>query len=248
MVAMYGNYTMIINKCSQLFNSVLNSVNAGVGNLVAEGDIDKMLKVFWELTTIRHCIAGILCFSIFFFIEPFISLWLGGEYILDRTILVLFVIFIYISNSRGVIDSYNHAHGLYADVWAAWTELIINVAVTIVGGILWGIYGILYGKIVSLTVIVVFWKPYYLFHSGLHLPISIYWNGTIRYLIIFILSFFVGKWILIVYPLSPYNNYLTWIGYCLTGIFGYLICNITLLWIFAKGSKDCIRRIKNINK
>lgn len=248
MVTMYGNYSMIISKLTLLFNSVLNSVGAGIGNLIAEGDKKKMLSVFWELTTIRHFVAGFICFSIYNFIEPFISLWLGGEYILDKTILVLFTIYIYIANSRGVVDSYNHSHGLYGDVWAAWAELIINVSVTIAGGLLWGISGILLGKIVSLSFIVVFWKPYYLFNAGLHLPITIYWNGTVRYYIIFAISFIVGVWATTKYPLSPYMNFLTWIGFCLTGISAYLLCNISLLYLFAKGAEDLISRLKQIKK
>ena len=248
MVSMYGNYAMIISKLSMLFNSVLNSVGAGIGNLVAEGDKKKMISVFWELTSIRHFIAGLMCFSVFFFIEPFISLWLGNEYILDRTILILFSLYIYIANSRGVVDSFNHSHGLYGDVWAAWAELVINVIVTIAGGLLWGIAGVLLGKIVSLTFIVIFWKPYYLFNSGLHLPVSIYWGGAIRYYLIIIISFGVGKWFLMQYPLSPYTDFLSWIGFCATGLFGFLLCNITLYLLFAKGTKDSIQRIKNIRK
>lgn len=239
---------MVISKLTLLFNSVLNSVGAGIGNLIAEGDKKKMLSVFWELTTIRHFVAGFISFSIYNFIEPFISLWLGGEYVLDKTILVLFTIYIYIANSRGVVDSYNHSHGLYGDVWAAWAELIINVCVTIAGGLLWGISGILLGKIVSLLFIVIFWKPYYLFSAGLHLPISIYWNGTIRYYIIFAISFIVGAWATTTYPLSPYKNFMTWIGFCLTGISAYLLCNISMLYLFAKGAKDFISRLKEIKK
>ena len=158
MVAYYGNYMMIINKITLLFHSVLESVNAGIGNLVAENDREKMMEVFWELMTIRHFVAGLLCYCIFHFIEPFISLWLGVEYILDRRILTLLVVFIYITNSRGVVDAFNHAHGLYADVWSAWVELIINVSITILGGLYWGIIGLLLGKIVSLFFIVIFFQ------------------------------------------------------------------------------------------
>jgi hypothetical protein len=64
MVAYYGNYIMIISKISLLFKSALDSVNAGIGNLVAEGDKSQMFKVFWELMTIRHFVAGVLCYSI----------------------------------------------------------------------------------------------------------------------------------------------------------------------------------------
>ena len=95
MVTMYSNYNIIISKLTLLFNSALNSVGAGIGNLIAEGDKKKILCVFWELTTIRHFIAGFICFCIYNFIEPFICLWLGREYVLNRTILILFTIYIY---------------------------------------------------------------------------------------------------------------------------------------------------------
>ena len=124
MVAYYGNYTMIIYKVSQLFTFVLDSVGAGVGNLVAEGDKKNMMKVFWELMAIRHFIAGFLVTSLYFLLEPFISLWLGPQYIMDRTILILLLIYIYMMQSRGVVDMFNHAHGLYADTWSAWAELV----------------------------------------------------------------------------------------------------------------------------
>ena len=168
MVAYYGNYTMIVAKIGLLFSSVLDSTYAGVGNLIAEGNKQNIKKVFWELMAIRHFVAGFLCYSIYHFIEPFICIWLGPEYVLDHNILILLCTHIYISTSRGVVDMYNHSHGLYADVWAAWSELIINVVITIVAGYYLGIVGILLGKVASTLIIIVLWKPYYLFHSGLH--------------------------------------------------------------------------------
>lgn len=244
MVAYYGNYIMIISKISLLFKSALDAVNAGIGNLVAEGDKKHMLAIFWELMTIRHFIAGILCFSIYFFIEPFICLWLGKEYILDHNILVLLAIYIYISNSRGVVDAFNHAHGLYADVWSAWAELILNVSITIAAGIYYGILGILLGKLISVGFIVILWKPYYLFSSGFKEHIAIYWNGTIRYYLIFGLSFFLGYNINQIIPVSPYTSFYSWILYCSMSIMAYLLINVILLFCFAKGTKDCFKRIK----
>ena len=244
MVAYYGNYIMIISKISLLFKSALDSVNAGIGNLVAEGDKKHMLHVFWELMTIRHFVAGLLCFSIYSYIEPFINLWLGNEYILDHTILILLSIYIYISNSRGVVDAFNHAHGLYADVWSAWAELILNVSITIVAGIYYGIIGILLGKLVSICFIVIFWKPYYLFSSGFKMEIAVYWNGTIRYYLIFGLTFVLCYQINKIIPINPYKTFISWILYSTISILVYLSINCTLLLCFAKGAKDCIKRIK----
>ena len=244
MVAYYGNYTMIIYKVSQLFTFVLDGVGAGVGNLVAEGDKKNMMKVFWELMAIRHFIAGFLVTSLYFLLEPFISLWLGPQYIMDRTILILLLIYIYMMQSRGVVDMFNHAHGLYADTWSAWAELILNVGITLIAGYFYGIIGILLGKIVSVFLIVVFWKPYYLFSSGFKLPISDYWNGTIRYYLIFGISFMAICLLNRFNIINPSSNWFSLIGYSCIVCGCYLIINIILLYSFAKGMKDIVLRVK----
>ncbi len=248
MVAYYSNYMMIINKITLLFHSVLESVNAGIGNLVAENDKKKMINVFWELMTIRHFVAGLLSYSIFHYIEPFIFLWLGKDFIINHHILVLLIVFIYITNSRGVVDAFNHAHGLYSDVWSAWVELLINISITIIGGIYWGIIGILLGKIVSLSFIVIFWKPYYLFKCGFKLPISHYWSGAIKYYIISAIAFVFGSQLTKLIPISPYQGFVQWAEYSLLSLISWLIIEIVLLLLFVKHTFNCIIRIKKIVK
>jgi len=248
MVAYYGNYTMIVSKIGMLFSSVLDSISAGVGNLIAEGNQHNIMKVFWELMTIRHFVAGILCFSIYHFIEPFISIWLGSEYILSRDILLLLSLHIYLSSSRGVVDMYNHSHGLYADVWSAWAELIINVSITLIAGYFWGISGILLGKITSTILIIVLWKPYYLFHSGLHKSYADYWNGAARNFLVSIISIGAAHYMLRYIGINAADGYLSWILYCLTGLFIYMVINLTLILLFCKGAKDSMLRLSQIIK
>ena len=248
MVAFYGNYMMIIAKLSLFFNSLFDGINAGVGNLVAEGNMKNTMKVFWEMMFIRHFIAGFMVFALYTMIEPFIALWLGEKYIMDHAILVLLMIYLYISNSRGAVDMYNHAYGLYADTWSAWVELAINVSITIVFGLKYGIIGILLGKIISVIPIVIFWKPYYLFKSGLKLSYKEYWFGAIRFYIIFALSFVLSNMIGKIIPIPPYNGYGQWIMLGIILIPIYLIINISLLCIFTQGARTCIMRVPLINR
>lgn len=248
MVAFYGNYMIIISKLISLFSAVTGSVGASIGNLVAEGNKQSMMKVFWEFTTIQHTIAAILSFSLYTFIEPFIAHWLGPEYIMDRWILVLLIIYIYITNSRTSVDSFNYAHGLYADVWSAWAELIINVSITIIGGLKWGIIGILLGKITSLLAIVVIWKPYYLFTSGFKEPVSIYWKGVIRNYSISISAFLLATYAIRYIPVDPYHSIWDWAIYAATGMVIFLTIDLGATLLFAKGAKDSLYRIKIIRK
>ena len=244
MVAYYGNYLIIISKLISLFSAASGSVGASVGNLVAEGNKERMLKVFWEYTTIQHTIAAILAFSLYAFLEPFISHWLGSEYIMDNRILILLVVYIYITNSRNSVDSFNYAHGLYADVWSAWAELIINLSVTIICGLKWGIIGILLGKIASLIPIVVIWKPYYLFTAGFKESVSIYWKGVLRNYTISAFAFFSATYILKQIPIDPYHTIWSWIEYAAIGMVIFLTIDLTTTLLFAKGAKDSLKRIR----
>ena len=244
MVAYYGNYTMIIAKISLLFSSVLDSFGAGIGNLIAEGNKQNIMKVFWELNTIMHFVAGILFFIIFHFLEPFISIWLGPEYILGRDVLLLLCIIRYFNASRVIVQVFSSAHGLFSDVWAAWTELAINVIITIIAGYYWGISGILLGKVISIGFIAMLWKPYYLFTSGFHESYLSYWSGTSRNIIVSIISFVTTHILLKFIPINALEGYWAWFLYCTIGMFIYLSINIILIILFCKGAKDSIQRLK----
>lgn len=245
MVAFYGNYTIITTKVGQLFTSILGSMEASIGNLVAEGNKQNIMRVFWEITTIRHFVAGFLCFSIYHFMEPFISLWLGAEYILSREILILLVLSIYIGTSRGSVDMFNATHGLFADTWTAWLELFLTIVITLIGGYLWGIAGILLNKVITTTLIGLLWKPYYLFHSGLHLSYSTYWKGASRNFIVSIISFAVAHALLEMFDSTP-QNYMQLFYIATIGVLIYLAINLTLIYLFCKGAKDFYMRILSI--
>ena len=246
MVAYYGNYTLIISRLGNLFSTVLGSMEASVGNLVAEGNKKKIIEVFWEMTTIRHFVAGFLCFNIYHFIEPFISLWLGPEYVMTKDILILLIINLYIGASRTSVDMFNSTHGLFADTWSAWVELFMTIVLTIVGGYLWGIFGLLLSRAITTSTIGLIWKPYYLFHSGFHLKYSFYWSGVYRNYLVSICSFLFGHFILIILPFNPFDNWSILLLYICIGTLSFLIINLMLIYMFCRGSKDTISRLIRI--
>ena len=186
-VAFYGNYTIITSKLNFLVNVLSDGMNAGVGNLVAEGDEKNIMKVFWELTAVRFLISGAIVFSLLLFLQPFVTYWFGRQYRLSDLIVFLLVFNIFIYLSRGVVENYISAHGLYSDIWVAWTELALNICITLCLAPFYGIVGILLGKILSVFFIAVFWKPYFLFSRGLKQSVTVYWRGMAPYYLIFLL-------------------------------------------------------------
>lgn len=212
-IAFYGNYTMIINKLNVMVNILSEGLSAGVGNLLAEGNEHNIMKVFWEMTAARFLILGIIIFSLLIFTQPFIVCWLGERYLLSDVIVNLLILNLFIRYQSAAVYIYMGSAGLFGDVWAAWTELILNLAITFSLAPFLGIAGILLGKIISFGIISIFWKPYYLFSQTFHKSVWEYWRGMAPYYIIFALFTGLSLWLRYTIIDSHVDSFLTLIGY-----------------------------------
>ena len=248
MVAYYGNYTMVIGKLTAAFFTMFSGISAGIGNLVAEGNKKHILDIFWQLSSLKYFITGILIFTLSFLINPLIVWWLGEEYKLSIFIVILLMINLFIMQTRQFVDSFNHTHGLYGDVWAAWAEFIINIIVTVSIAINWGIIGILMGKIISLLVIVVIWKPYYLFTQGIKEPVTTYWKVVgIYYLCFFIsLSFMIS--LILIFKAEPDPDLFSMILFGVRIVIPTILLYAILLYIWGKGFREITTRVPIIKK
>lgn len=137
---------------------------------------------------------------------------------------------------------YISACGLFSDVWAAWTELALNISVTLCLAPCYGIIGILLGKITSVFFIAFFWKPYFLFSQGLHKKVSVYWGGMAKHYIIF--AFFITFAIIIKNHIIEPNsyNFTNLIGYGAITYIPLIILYFLVLLATTKGMKYFIAR------
>lgn len=188
LVAYYGNYMVIVTGVMLLINALFNSIGAGIGNLVAEGDRARIMRVFEELFSVRFLISAVAACVFFILAQPFIVIWLGGKYLLPTSTLALIALTLFLNTSRNSVDSYINAYGLFRDVWAPITEAILNLGLSVVFGFFSGLNGILCGVIASLLLIVFIWKPYFLFTAGFHRSIKIYIIIYARHLLALILA------------------------------------------------------------
>lgn len=207
LVAKYENYMMIVLSLNNLANQMFNSIGAGIGHLVAEGNKEKILRFFWEMIALKHYIATVLCFGALMFSHAFITLWVGEEFRLDNQILILIVLFIFISLTRSC-ELFTIAYGLFDDVWAPVTECLLNMSLSVALGYYWGLPGIIMGIIISLVSIILIWKPYYLFCKGFQTPVWEYWKNYLKYPIVSWLM--LGGSILFVLPsIGNINNFMS---------------------------------------
>ena len=241
-VAFYGNYTIVTSKLNYLVNVLGQGLNAGVGNLIAEGNENNTMKVFWEMTAARYLILGIVIFPLLLFLQSFVGLWFGERYLLSEFVVHLIILNIFLMLHNGTVLIFIGAHGLFSDIWAVWTEFLLNITITLLLAPHFGIVGILIGKMISIAFSGVIWKPYFLFTQGFHKSVKVFWKGMVPYYVAFFL--FVAICILI-RPLIivPYVNSLTMLVVIGIGLLVPLILLYFLtLFFLTKGMKFFVAR------
>ena len=250
LVALYTNYTILTQKLEGLISGVINSTGAAIGNLIAEGDQTKILKVFRELLAIRLFVASVAAACIYKFSSKFIGVWLGNEYILNDHIVALIAILSGLSIARGVLDQFCYGHGLFADIWAPYAESIIMVVISIACGYYWGLLGVLCGPLASIIAIIYIWKPFYLFSGGFKQSVFIYWKLFIINLSATAISFLTTNFIFNI-VISPHILFDNWKGLITGGIIYTImivVITTTVYYITSTGFRDFVHRSKLFKK
>lgn len=183
LVAIYGNYMLIIGGITLLVNAFFNGMSAGIGNLVAEGNKSKIKSFYWECVSVRYWFASVLCFGLLMLTHSFILLWVGEKFILPMETFSLLLIYVFIVSTR-VHDIFIAGYGMYQDIWAPIFEAIVNIGCSILFGYYWGLNGIIGGVVLSLFLVIFCWKPYFLFRFGFKDSIKEYIRACMKYLLL----------------------------------------------------------------
>lgn len=248
LVAIYGNYMLIVNGFISLLNAIFNGMAASVGNLVSEVKKDRILGVFRELFTSRFFIVTTLAFGIYTLGNPFIILWIGAEYKLENTSLALIVIIFYLNTHRSVVDSFINAYGLFKDIWAPIAEAVLNIGGSILLGYFFGLNGILLGVIISLVIIVFCWKPYFLFTNALEYPVTWFLKLYLKHLVVFILVFIIVSSLLHYSSIDAEKSIRNLFFYGILSIVSYSSFLYIGLYVCEPGMRQFTRRFIKMTK
>ncbi|WP_400078915.1 lipopolysaccharide biosynthesis protein [Winogradskyella sp. R77965] len=248
MVAFVGNYQMVMNNINLLVGKLFDGTNASVGNLVAENDLKNMMKVFWEFMALRFFIAGCTSILLYLGFDSLISLWLGDKYLLSNTILLVLIIIFFMLQVRQPVDSFKQAYGLYDDIWSPVIQSVINLVLSIIFVLKYGVIGVFLGTLISQFIIVMLWRPYYVFKYGFKINHFQYWKGFGFHLLCFAATYTVYHYISINLSVESSTDFLSLILKLLK--FGVLFFGIyfAILTLFSRGFKNLLVRILELIK
>lgn len=157
-VAIYGNYMLVVSALSIIFSSFYASLTASLGNALVtesrEANLTRFNAVLWMNGVIVAWAT--ICMACLY--QAFMNIWMGEKMVPDSTML-LFCVFFYVTQIRKTVLTFKNAAGIWhKDRLKPYVSMILNIILDIILVKHIGINGALLSSIVCISLIEIPWE------------------------------------------------------------------------------------------
>lgn len=221
-VGLYTNYNMIIGRVKGMFQSLLGSYTASVGNLLIKENNEKARNIYKSMLLLNSWLFCFAIISIYCMIEPFVKIWIGQEYILSKFVLITLIVNLYIEGLRNTSNTFKSAAGIfYEDRFIPLIESVVNIVASLIFVRIFGLAGVFLGTITSTMILFLYSYPKYVYKLVLKSTYKEYFQLHIKHILITIISCIITGGIS-----SHINVSNAWIELILNGLLCLILPNI----------------------
>lgn len=163
MVAIYGNYHMIIQSLIGVITIFYTATMASIGNSLILDKKEKVYENFETLYFINGWIVGWCTICLCCLYQPFMKLWMGEDLMFPYHMVILFAIYFYCMLIRRIGLTYKDAAGKWQeDFWKPYIGALVNLFANIILINIIGIEGVIISTIIVMAGIYFPWETYVL--------------------------------------------------------------------------------------
>ena len=161
-LAKYQNYYYLFTSIAGFVEIIFTSSMAGIGNSLLTETPEKNYFDLKKLTFIVAWIAGFCCACFLCLYQPFMTLWVGKDLLLDFSIVCCLVTYFFIYEINRVINLYKDAAGIWhEDRFRPLVTALTNLSMNLIMVQFIGLYGIILSTVLSMVFVGMPW----LFHN-----------------------------------------------------------------------------------
>ncbi len=190
LVGLVSNYNLIISAVNTIANQACGGLQATIGNYNVSTDANGRYKIFCQLYFISFWAFGFCTISLANLLTPFVSVWLGEQYILPYDVVIALALSFYINFINIIPSTYRSTMGYFKEarlcpLYAAGLNLILSIALAK----LMGLSGIFFATAISRFFTFNVIDPYYVFRKAFERSEWIYFKQFFLYFGVLILTF-----------------------------------------------------------
>lgn len=249
-VTKYENYMIIVTAIYSLVGATFSGIQAGIGNLIAQGDKNKVITFFNQFLVFRYWVISIICFTFYLQSEYFITLWIGSDFVIEKQVLLVLTLYAFIRLARSFVDSFLAGYGLFSDIYAPIIESIMTIGLSIILGRYFGLFGIILGSTISLFIMVIGWKAFFLFSRGFSTSVKLYVIKLLELSVVLTLSILLSNFVVEELKIFTFmidnTSFIRWAINSAVVATIYVFISGMMLLFFNKDMRTFSLRVKNI--
>lgn len=229
LVGLVSNYNLLITSVTTLLNIVFNSIIGSLGNFVVTETKTRQIELASICNFIGFWVYGFsaICFIVLF--QPFITLWIGSNQLIDNFTMILIVMNFYFAGQRATIHNFKLAGGIFKqDQFIPIIQSVINIIFSILFVQTYGLAGVYIGTFLS-SLLPNFYRPYVVYKYLFETSIKIYLKKYIREIVFLSISV-----ILIIFITRPLAMDITWMKFFLLAILTVALSNLLIVIVYRK--------------
>lgn len=184
-----SNYTLLVNTINSLLGQVFNGLTASVGNLNATESPEKKFSIFSFLNMMNFWLFGWCAVGIVFCSGDIVSLFFGSNFVMSIKIPFVMALNFFTVGMLNSVWTFKHTMGLFH--YGRFIQLltgILNIIFSILLGIKWGLFGILFATFLSRLCTSLWYDPYAVYRYGFGKNVIEYIKKYLYYLFILLVA------------------------------------------------------------
>ncbi len=243
LLAIYQNYFYIVTSIIAFFEIVYGSCMAGIGNSIIVESKEKNFNDLNKLTFLINWLAGFCTTCLLCLYQPFMSIWVGQNLMLNMNAVVCFCIYFYVYEMDRILNIYKDAGGLWhEDRFRPLVTAMANLALNLLLVKSWGLYGVLLSTIVTKVFISQPWLMYNLFSTMFDFKqLRSYLRKLLKYVAMTCLACAITWFASNLFDLGALGNLIIRALIC-------IVLSNLLFWIIYRDKSEFSQSLKLINK
>lgn len=188
-VGLYSNYMMIIEGVKSITQVVFQSIVASIGNLnvnIVDGkkqtEVEKSQNMYMVINFASFWIYGLFSINFFFLFNDFIFIWIGEDFVLSLYTVVPIILNFFMPGMLRSTSIYRDTTGLFSTTkYVYLITSIVNLILSWILGIQFGLTGILYATIISRLLTNFWYEPFILHKRYFDSGVLLYFKNLFKY-------------------------------------------------------------------
>ena len=194
-IAVYGNYYMIMSSIIGFLGIIYSAMTAGLGNSLQTETVEKNYRDFEKLSFMNSWLVGWCSVCLVCLYQPFMRIWVGEELMFPFYVVLELGLYFYIYQLRKIPVVYKDAAGIWwEDRFRPYVCMVTNVVMNILLVQIIGISGIILSTVFSLCISIP-WENYTIFKYVFHRSSRAYYGKLAAYCGSMILGGLVCFWL-----------------------------------------------------